>query len=326
MGGLARKATIVNQALETGHPLFIVDAGDLLFKKNKLTPGIGVDVAKVNSETIIEAFNIIGCDGFNVGENDLALGLDYLMKLKSSSNFPYLSANIKSKTGTFLFKPYNILTRNDLTLGIIGLSSVFESEEVTVEDPFQSLDKIISFVKDQADVVILLFNAKDQDLTRFHQADYPVDFVIQSKSKRRSSDGGKKETPVYSCGSRGKYVYQFDFTYNDLRNEFVDIARHESAKSIMQRKITRLEKRIDQDPNPDETMLEVEDLKYKIEEEDQIIASAENIIKLNQVALDKTIIDETEILKIVDAGIVRRSAFNVQPQQPVRVQGPGIKQ
>ena len=128
MGGLARKATIVNQARDTGKPVFIVDAGDLLFKKNKLTPGIGMDVAKVNAETIIEAFNLIGCDGFNVGEKDLAMGLDYLMDMKSNSTFPYLSANIKNKSGAFLFKPYNILTRGNLTLGIIGLSSVFESE------------------------------------------------------------------------------------------------------------------------------------------------------------------------------------------------------
>ena len=104
-----------------------------------------------------------------------------------------------------------------------------------------------------------------------------------------------------------------DTTYNDLNNEFVDIAMHESAKSIMQRKITRLEKRMDQDPNPDETLLKIEDLQYKIQSEDRIINAAENTIILNQVALDKTIIDESEVLKIVDAGIVRRNAFGVQP-------------
>ena len=38
-------------------------------------------IAKINAETIVSSFNKIGCDAFNVGEKDFALGLDYLHEL-----------------------------------------------------------------------------------------------------------------------------------------------------------------------------------------------------------------------------------------------------
>jgi len=320
LGGLARKSAILNQAKENNNIFFIVDAGDLFFKKNTINPGIPTDLAKINAETIVSSFNRIGCDAFNVGEKDFALGLDYLNELKDNSEFPYISANIKNASGSYMFNPYKIVERNGLKLGIIGLSSIFMHENVQVDDPIESLKKIVDFVDAQSDFVVLLFNATDADLNKFHRENLAVDFVIQSKSKRKSNDGGKKEIPVYSCGDRGKYLYEFDFVYNELNNEFVDIPLHESIIKLMDRKIKNLSKNDNQTTN---TEVKIENNRKKLanfssqkRDAQSKIATAENKILVNKIALDKTIIDDPEILKIVDAGIIKKNLIAPQPKTP----------
>ena len=317
LGGLARKSAILNKAKEENENYFVVDAGDLFFKNKKIDPGIPTDIAKINAETIVSAFNKIGCDAFNVGEKDFGLGLNYLNNLKQNSDFPYISANIKNANGSYMFNPYKIVERNGLKLGIIGLTSVFQLENIQVDDPIESLKKIIDFVDAQSDFVVLLFNAKDEDLKKFHNENLPVDFVIQSKSKKRSNDGGKKQTPVYSCGDRGKYLYEFDFIYNEINDEFVDIALHESQIKLMDRKIKNLKNPKSQNSNtnanPEEMQKKIDNFNSQKMKAENEIASAENKLIVNKIALDKTIIDDPEILKIVDVGNRKRSLIPNPP-------------
>jgi 2',3'-cyclic-nucleotide 2'-phosphodiesterase (5'-nucleotidase family) len=316
LGGLARKSAILNKADEENQTYFVVDAGDLFFKNSSINPGIQSDLAKISADIIVNAFNKIGCDAFNVGEKDFAMGLDYLNELKEQSEFPYISANIKNSSGSFIFNPYKIIERGGIKLGIIGLSSVFEMENIQVDEPIESLKKIVDFVDAQSDFILLLFNASDNDMNRFHNENLAVDFVIQSKSKKRSNDGGKKETPVYSCGDRGKYMYEFDFIYNELGNEFIDIALHESTIKLMDRKIKNLSNQNSQNENtnPVNTQEKLDNFTSQKKEAEDKIATAINKISVNKIALDKTITDDPEILKIVDAGNIKKNSINPQPK------------
>ena len=53
-----------------------MDAGNLFFKKDQLSPGVTTEIASVTADIILEAFNEIGCDAFSPGSQDFALGLD----------------------------------------------------------------------------------------------------------------------------------------------------------------------------------------------------------------------------------------------------------
>ena len=316
MGGLARKSTLINNARADNSNYFIVDAGDLFFKTKKIEPGINVDVAKIGAETILTSYNKIGCDGFNVSEKDFALGLDYLRGLEEKSKFPFISANIKTNSGSYLFNPYKIVDKNGIKLGIIGLSSVFESKDFIVENPLDALNKIIEFVKNQSDLIILLFNANENDISKLQTANLPIDFIIQSKSKKRSNDGGSKNIPVYSCGDRGKYLYEFEFQYNDLNGSFTDIAQYESKIKLMDRKIKNLNKKEQAKINQEERLNNLEKFNNQIKVAQNKIESSTNKIKVNKIALDKTIADDPEILKIVDEAIIKRNIINPQLSMP----------
>ena len=91
LGGLARKATVIENLKSQGLNPIILDAGDLLFKKNIIDPGVTTDVAKVNAEIIIDSFNKMGCDAFSLGSKDFAGGLDFVLEQYKKSNFPFLS-------------------------------------------------------------------------------------------------------------------------------------------------------------------------------------------------------------------------------------------
>ena len=69
-GGLARKSTIVNNSRNAGFNTVVLDAGNLFFKQNAIDPGVSLDVAKETAFTILESFNLIGCDGFSPGQKD----------------------------------------------------------------------------------------------------------------------------------------------------------------------------------------------------------------------------------------------------------------
>ena len=57
MGGLARKSTIINNLRSEGHDVIVADAGNLFFKKDKLSSGVTIETAKETSNIIIECFN-----------------------------------------------------------------------------------------------------------------------------------------------------------------------------------------------------------------------------------------------------------------------------
>ena len=152
LGGLARKATIIDNLRSEGFDVLILDAGNLLFKKETLGPGTPTETAKMTAEIIIAAFNNIACHAFSPGSKDFAAGLDFLMTQHNNANFPYVSCNIANKTNKLLFKPYVIKKSKGFKVGIIGLSSIFESDGVVVLDPFVSLDTFIEhfpFLKEQ---------------------------------------------------------------------------------------------------------------------------------------------------------------------------------
>jgi 2',3'-cyclic-nucleotide 2'-phosphodiesterase (5'-nucleotidase family) len=323
LGGLARKSAILNEEKNNSSNYIVLDAGDLYFKNNSVNPGKPTELAKISAETIVNSFNEIGCDAFNVGENDFALGLEYLTYLKEMSNFPYISANIKNTAGSYIFNPYKIVIKGGLKFGVIGLSSIFQKDGIIVEDPIESLAKIIEFVNTQSDFVVLLFNASDNDINRFHKSNFPIDIVIQSKSKKRSNDGGNNDIPIYSCGDRGKYIYEFELNYNNIQNNFLDIAVYESTVNLMNRKIRNLSQNNNQPEDEEAQKIKLENYtKQKLVAEEKL-NSVGNIIKLNKIELGKKIVDDPIILKIVDSGNMKKNLLNPQPQPSTKNPGHG---
>ena len=307
LGGLARKATVIENLKSQGLNPIILDAGDLLFKKNIIDPGVTTDVAKVNAEIIIDSFNKMGCDAFSLGSKDFAGGLDFVLEQYKKSNFPFLSCNIVNKSGELLFEPYTIVKSNNLHVGVIGLSSNFDNNEVQVLDPIASLKNIINEVSNKSDVVILLFNATQQDLTKLYNFDFDIDMILSSRGRTRSSDGGSK-IPTYIAGDRGKILYKFELNIIDEKLPVTDLAWCENT---IKRVGDRLEKMKQGNPDSDlinlykndqKTLSRIYGYQSQLNQANQSLENAINSLTFEKIELDKSIFDNTKILKIVDKG------------------------
>ena len=161
LGGLSRKLVGVNELKKKGLDPIILDAGDLFFS----TPEITVNNRKseiFRAKAILEGYEKIGCDLLNIGKYELAAGMPFLKDIMTSTQIPLISANIRdSKTGKLIFRPYSILERNSLKIGIIGLTNVQSSEKngFSVDDYKIAGNKYIKQLKSQVDIIALLINA-----------------------------------------------------------------------------------------------------------------------------------------------------------------------
>ena len=88
LGGLARKATILNKLKETNNNLYIVDAGNLFFKTDIIDPGISHEVAIINDGEIIKQdapANLINM----LGNNKIMVRINTKDKSPDLSPFDY---------------------------------------------------------------------------------------------------------------------------------------------------------------------------------------------------------------------------------------------
>ena len=275
----------------------------------------------MTAEIIIAAFNNIGCHAFSPGSKDFAAGLDFVQQMQMLANFPFISANIQDVNGNRLFDPYLIIDVEGISIGIIGLASNFIHSEVSVLNPMDVLSEIVGEVDSQSDVLILMFDSEEADISKLQTSGYPIDLVIRSKSKTRSQDGGNKDIPAYSCGDRGKYLYQFDLTIADPNKQFIDVSVYENQVSRAEKKLNRmrdgnlmrdLHNLYKDDP---QKLKEIDNYESQIESAKKAMESNVNTIQMNKHELSKTVTDRPDILQIIDRGKVMISEIH-GPQPP----------
>jgi len=310
LGGLARKATIIDGIKNEGLKPIILDAGNLFYKDNQIDPGVTEATAKINAEIIAESYTEIGCDAFSPGSKDFAFGIKDLMKLYNKSDFNYVSCNIfyENNPSKLLFKPYKIIKRGKYKVGVIGLSSVFSAEGIIVTNPIDALDNIIDEVDSKVDIIVLLFNSKDQDLNKIYDNDYNIDLILKSNnSPTRSSDGGNK-IPTFIAGNRGKVLYEFSLSIKDLNHPFTDVAW---CDNTIKRVNSRLEKMKKGDVSADlekiyandpTTLNRIENYKNQINNAEALLSNVVNSIVFEKIELSKNIFDKPSVLKIIDRG------------------------
>ena len=308
LGGLARKATLIDE-INLDDNSIIVDAGNLLFKDNSISKGVSYDISKITSEIIINSFNEIGCHAFSPGVKDFSLGLDVVREMELLADFPFISANIKDTAGNLLFEPYTIEEVNGIKIAIIGLSSKFNSTEVIIDDPITALSNVVDEIASQVNFTLLLFSAIQSDINLLNNESMPIDFIIRSNSTIKSRDGGTEAIPMYSIGDKGKNIFKFIVSINDLNlKNFVDIPRYDNIIDRNQKQLDKLkEGNLVSDlyeiyKDDDITLNKINTYERLMNDANAKISESVNTIKFTKYELDKKVIGKTEILEIVDYG------------------------
>ncbi|MCD4819921.1 MAG: 5'-nucleotidase C-terminal domain-containing protein [Candidatus Cloacimonetes bacterium] len=119
--GLAKIYTKVCEYRKKYKNVILLDSGDLI-QGNALTYYYN-RIDRINPHPMILAFNYMKYDAFAVGNHEIEQGFHTYMRTMKESNFPWLSANSVLPDGTTFFKPYHIIEKNGLKIGIVGAST-----------------------------------------------------------------------------------------------------------------------------------------------------------------------------------------------------------
>ena len=175
LGGILRRATIIEEERSVNKNILILDAGDT-FKEP-------TEQGKLKAKTFIEAMNKMGYDAILPGEKDFIYGEDIINK---GSFNRWLLSNVenknieKGKTVKYVLKKLE----DGTTIAIIGLlgPDVFHAKgqtKVIIQNPLEALKKLLAKLKAEgnANIVLLLTHMKKEKAKElFNHKD--VDIVI----------------------------------------------------------------------------------------------------------------------------------------------------
>lgn len=157
--GFVRRATLIKGMREQNKDLLLFDCGDF----SQGSPYYNM----FKGEVEVKLMNEMGYDAGTIGNHEFDFGLDNMARLFKMANFPIVCANYGVK-GTVLegiVKPYVILEREGVKIGVFGLSPVLEGlvqtknyEGVVFESPIEAAQRVAKILKEQekCDLVVCL--------------------------------------------------------------------------------------------------------------------------------------------------------------------------
>jgi len=208
--------------------------------------GVALEQGKLRAETIVDGFNIIGCDVMNVGEKDLAGGLELLRTFQDSSKFPFISSNIIYKnTRERVFDSTIILKRGAVSFGVMGLCTKLPvaAEKLDILDPVETGKEMMKELSKNSDYQIVLLNGTDEEVKEMKKALPSADFIFLSGSTKgpRLTAGKNNDPGIYKLGKQGKSLGVLTLNIAAPDEPFEDISHHKNRRKFISHQIERLQ-------------------------------------------------------------------------------------
>lgn len=158
-GGFLRRIVMIKEQRRENPNLLLFDSGDF-------SQGSGY-YTMFKGDVEIGLMNRMGYDAVTIGNHEFDYGLDNLARIFRMANFPIVCANYDF-TGTVcegLVKPYIILKRNGVKIGVFGLGAPLQGlvsgkncPGVKFIDPIECTKKMVDVLRNQekCDMVICL--------------------------------------------------------------------------------------------------------------------------------------------------------------------------
>ncbi len=216
-----------------------MDGGDLFFSQPKLD-GKALAREQLRARAIVYAYNQLSTEVMTIGENDLTGGLDFLLELADSANFPIISANLTDANGGHPLPPNTIIERDGLNWGFIGVSTQQgDDPAIAFSDPVVAVQRQVEVLRTQVDFLTVLFHGGQERLAEL-QTIQGVDLIIQSHLNILKRDLGSGVIPVANLGNQGKYVCNIHVNLDEPGKKIKDISKLRSTLDYAERGLERL--------------------------------------------------------------------------------------
>ena len=241
------------EALRRDYPqLILLDAGDTL-QGSPTNYYFNYHALSDQPLPIVKLMNRLQYDAVVLGNHDLEPPLAVLRKNLRGSRFPWLAANLLREDGIPFLRPYHILERQGVLIGVLGLITpgtqmwINEShlENLEFQDMFAATKKWVPLLKEEhhVDLLIGLFhsghNASYDQWASLNEgvpianaaglvADYQegMDLIISGHAhraypKRRTANLRKFRVPVVSPGFWGMGVSVIKFFLEERQGKWI---------------------------------------------------------------------------------------------------------
>ena len=220
LGGLYKKTTYLNNYRKTHKNLVVVVSGDLLNEHSQIKDSFMAS-ARLKAELISKIYKDIGIDAINVGELELALGLDYIKELEKKYDIPFVSANIADNNNQLVFNPYVIKNIDGFKIGIIGimgntsdvskLMGEIVGSSLSVLDPIKTVEEKVAEIRDKVDYVIVMTHQHIGRNWIIARKIDGVDLVVGGHHKQKlKTPYEANNTYIVQSGEKGQYQGMFE--------------------------------------------------------------------------------------------------------------------
>ena len=227
-GGVERRIRYIEQVRKAHDNVLLLDAGDFL----QGTPYFNLFKGQVE----VEAMNMMGYDAVTLGNHEFDYGLEILEKVVRAATFPIVSSNYDfSETALAgLIKPYLILNRDGVRIGIIGIDVQPEGLISSANwagmkylDPVDTANRLAAQLRTQhrCDIVICLSHLGYEPDTRFAASTRNIDLIIGGHSHtfmeepdlRKNADN--RDVMIYQTAGRGVHVGRVEMKLEKVKRQ-----------------------------------------------------------------------------------------------------------
>jgi len=231
-GGLGRRATFVDSLRTANGGVLLLDGGDYAH------PTLTRD-DRVNS-FILRTMGELNYDAMTLGELELYRGPKYVQSIVESSKIPIVLANVKyAASGKSVGQPFLLHEVKGVSCAIIGLlgqdfgdgEGKFSELGFTVDDPFQTAQKLVPEVRKQAELVIVLAHLGSSDALKLPKSVPGIDLIIFGHYPGSVAASQLEGAIAVRPGQRGEYVGETQLVVNP-ENKIVSFSGKAVALSV----------------------------------------------------------------------------------------------
>lgn len=219
-GGFVRRATFLDQFRKEHKNVLLFDCGDI----SQGTPYYNM----FQGEVEVKLMNEMGYEAMTIGNHEFDFGMDNMARLFKMAKFPVVCANYNLDATPLkdIVKPYVILERHGLKIGVFGLGAKPEGliqankcEGVVYENPIEVSNEIAALLKKKGcDLIVCLSHLGIQMDERLVAKTRNIDVILGGHSHTfmkgpktyLNMDG--KEVPVMHTGKSGVRVGRLNLT------------------------------------------------------------------------------------------------------------------
>jgi len=227
VGGLPARATLVREIRDQNPNVLVLDSGDLN------TGGAESDFFK--AEPDIVGYNYIGYDAMGLGNHEFDNPLDVLKAQMAKAAFPFLSANVRTREGSYVGVPYIIRQFKGFKVAVLGLTTRRTEitgnprhvKEFVFQDSVEVARELVPMLRKEADIVIALthmgvYEDNSRGSRRLAAQVSGIDLIVDGNTHtkltepvvvRNSASG--RDTPIVQAWQFGLVMGRIDLWIRD---------------------------------------------------------------------------------------------------------------